>query len=357
MTANIFISWSGSRSKNLALALHDWLKAVVQRANPWMSERDIEAGQRWNEEVISRLKETHIGIICLTPENLKAPWLLFESGALSMILDSARLVPVLFGLSKADFTYPLAHYQAIEADRDGFLSLATLVNRFLADNQLSPTILSSVFQGLWHNLELGFRAVLASPIAPAGAVRRSDREVLEDVLESVRSLQRAVRSGNQFQFDDILESSRWEDYYIRGVNLANSFGGSASDTAALCAYGEAIARAPSDLPTNTFSRLYGYRGAPFKRLNRLAEAEHDLLLAQQWAAEKREIEDAMYNMACVKAMGDEREEAIRILQDLISRNADWAEIVKDPHRLLRYFASIKDDPAFKSLTKAAVIQE
>jgi hypothetical protein len=39
---DVFISWSGQRSKALALQLHDWLKAVVQRANPWMSERDIE---------------------------------------------------------------------------------------------------------------------------------------------------------------------------------------------------------------------------------------------------------------------------------------------------------------------------
>ena len=112
----VFISWSGSRSKSLAVYVHEWIKTVVQRAEPWMSERDIEAGQRWNAQLSSRLKETDFGIICLTPENLTAPWLLFESGALAKALDAARVVPLLFGLKKADLSLPLARFQAVEAD-------------------------------------------------------------------------------------------------------------------------------------------------------------------------------------------------------------------------------------------------
>ena len=65
----VFISWSGARSKRLAFHLHQWLGAVVQRAEPWMSDRDLEAGQRWNEEISAKLKDTHFGIICLTREN------------------------------------------------------------------------------------------------------------------------------------------------------------------------------------------------------------------------------------------------------------------------------------------------
>src|SRR4051812_45766873 len=117
----VFISWSGDRSRALALQLHDWLKAVVQLSDPWMSERDIDAGQRWNEEVSLRLRDTHFGIICLTPNNLNAPWLLFESGALAKALDSARVVPILLGLKKADLTFPLAQFQAQSADREGQL--------------------------------------------------------------------------------------------------------------------------------------------------------------------------------------------------------------------------------------------
>ena len=129
---NVFISWSGPRSKTLALQLHEWVKAVVQRADPWMSERDIDAGQRWNDQISARLKDTHFGIICLTPENLSAPWLLFEAGALAKALDVARVVPVLLDLRKADLAFPLAQFQAVEADRDGFFSLVSALNRALA---------------------------------------------------------------------------------------------------------------------------------------------------------------------------------------------------------------------------------
>ena len=51
---DVFISWSGQRSRAVALALRDWLKAVVQRANQWMSERDIGAGERWDEQISAR---------------------------------------------------------------------------------------------------------------------------------------------------------------------------------------------------------------------------------------------------------------------------------------------------------------
>ena len=37
---NIFISLSGERSKTVALAFKEWLPAILQSAEPWMSETD-----------------------------------------------------------------------------------------------------------------------------------------------------------------------------------------------------------------------------------------------------------------------------------------------------------------------------
>lgn len=73
----VFLSWSGDRSKAVAEALAAWLGQVVQAVEPWLS-RDIAKGTRWGSEVADRLEKSRVGIVCLTPENLDAPWILFE---------------------------------------------------------------------------------------------------------------------------------------------------------------------------------------------------------------------------------------------------------------------------------------
>src|ERR1700684_2611083 len=89
---NVFISWSGERSIHIAEALRWWLKMVVQATKPFMSKTDIDKGSRWHIELAKALESMKVGIICLTPENLSASWLLFEAGALSKTMDKGTLV-------------------------------------------------------------------------------------------------------------------------------------------------------------------------------------------------------------------------------------------------------------------------
>lgn len=51
----VFISWSGTRSKLVAVALHEWLRPILQSVEVWMSEVDIGAGDRWGQEVVREL--------------------------------------------------------------------------------------------------------------------------------------------------------------------------------------------------------------------------------------------------------------------------------------------------------------
>jgi hypothetical protein len=50
----VFISWSGPQSKYIAHALRIWLQSVIQHIDPWMSELDIGAGQRWGHELMKK---------------------------------------------------------------------------------------------------------------------------------------------------------------------------------------------------------------------------------------------------------------------------------------------------------------
>lgn len=341
---NVFVSWSGSRSKTYALHVHGWLRAVLHRAEPWMSEADMVPGQRWNEEISVRLRETHFGIICLTPENLVAPWLLFEAGAIAKAVESARVVPLLFGVKKTELGFPLAQFHAVEADRDGFLALASAINRGFGEKSLDAAVLTSVFNGLWPNLRESLESVDPATAQTSKGIERSDREILEEVLNGVRGIQRAIVASPATA--RLGEQAEWEDYYLRGVNLANSHASRETDLQALQAYSAAIALAPDSLTPNLRSRLFAYRGAMLKRLGRLEEASQDLELAQRWATEDKEINDALYNRACVAAMNGDKDGAINLLESLVSRDSGWIDIVT-----LRtsYFGTLYRHPRFAAL--------
>lgn len=109
---NVFISWSGDRSLAVAQALRDWLPNVIQALEPWLSASDIEQGTRWSTEVSLQLQESRVGIVCLTPENLREPWILFEAGALSKTIANTFVCTYLIDLEITDVSWPLAMFQA-----------------------------------------------------------------------------------------------------------------------------------------------------------------------------------------------------------------------------------------------------
>jgi hypothetical protein len=108
----VFISWSGIVSHQVALALNDWLPCVIQGVQPFLSSEHIHKGAPWFDEIGGQLEETHFGILCLTPTNLEAPWILFEAGALSKKVGQARVVPLVLGFALSELKPPLSNFNA-----------------------------------------------------------------------------------------------------------------------------------------------------------------------------------------------------------------------------------------------------
>ena len=71
----VFITWSGPTSKAVALALREFIPTVAQSVDAFMSDTDVEKGSRWAVDIATELDEAAVGIICLTPDNLLAPWI------------------------------------------------------------------------------------------------------------------------------------------------------------------------------------------------------------------------------------------------------------------------------------------
>ena len=121
---NLTISWSKERSLAVAKALRAWLPGVTQGVDFWISDEDIEGGTRWTEELAAQLESSRFGIVCVTPENVHSPWVLFEAGALSK-LHKSRVAPYLFGLEPSHVAAPLGQFQGLKADRAGTRQLLT----------------------------------------------------------------------------------------------------------------------------------------------------------------------------------------------------------------------------------------
>lgn len=153
-TNNVFISWSGPRSKAAAEALKEWLPTILQAARPWMSASDIDKGTRWREEVTAALDAMKAGIICLSPENLTAEWLLFEAGALSKTRDPKAHVwtYLLADLKPQDVKDPLAMFQATIAEKEDTRKLIHSINKNL-DAGVVEARLDHLFDKLWPDLE------------------------------------------------------------------------------------------------------------------------------------------------------------------------------------------------------------
>jgi TIR domain len=113
----VFISWSGERSRKIAELLRHWLPIVNHSIpSPYVSADAIGKGVRWASDLATELEASNFGLLCLTPENLSAPWLHFEAGALSK-LGQARVAPILFQLRPdAIQGGPLGQFQATTLD-------------------------------------------------------------------------------------------------------------------------------------------------------------------------------------------------------------------------------------------------
>jgi len=95
----LFLSWSGKMSRDIAVALDHWLPYVIQNVKPFVSTGDIDKGRRWSEVLASELAEIGYGIIIVTHDNLREPWINFEAGAISKAIDKSWVSPFLFGVA------------------------------------------------------------------------------------------------------------------------------------------------------------------------------------------------------------------------------------------------------------------
>lgn len=182
----IFISQSGEPSKTIALALKEFIADVHQHAKVWVSDRDISAGTRGEKEIEKQLEGSNFGIVCLTPSNLKAPWILFEAGALSKLPES-RVCTFLYKLEHAEVEKPLGQFQGKKVDEDGTWEIIKSINDCSEDSKRDIEKLKKTFDQWYPKLKIKFEDL--PPSEDQNTKKRTSDEMIPEILTVVRELQ------------------------------------------------------------------------------------------------------------------------------------------------------------------------
>ena len=79
---NIFLSWSKSKSQEIALAIKSFLNGLFRdEIKVWMSSESISYGSTSIPEINKALINSDKCIAIITSDNILSPWIMYETGA------------------------------------------------------------------------------------------------------------------------------------------------------------------------------------------------------------------------------------------------------------------------------------
>lgn len=217
----VFLSWSGNLSHKIACIFREWLPSVIQAIQPYVSSEDIDKGARWSSDIAKELEAAAFGVILVTAENLEAPWVNFEAGALSKSLDKANVSPFLFNVKRSEVQGPLLQFQStIFEEDDVHKLLKSLNNRLEEKERLKADQLDKSFKIWWPELEKSLKAARADGADSEAVKTRSTKPagtaILEELLELARQQQRIINDPEQ------LLPRRYLEYALRSIEASGA---------------------------------------------------------------------------------------------------------------------------------------
>ncbi len=209
----VFLSWAGDDSKYIAETLKTWLPQVLQALDPWMSTH-IEKGEAWDGAIAEGLSDSPVGILCLTKDSIKSNYLHYEAGAIANVPNS-KVCTFLYELKNADVKQPLGRFQHTRFEKGEMLKLLKTINGKLTEvgeRSISDVQLEKALEVNWSELE---EKLKGTPKSKEVKVERPDRELLEEILERVRS-----NNFNNLKIKD--ETLRELEDELLGIQLPTS---------------------------------------------------------------------------------------------------------------------------------------
>ena len=195
----VFVSWSGEYAKEVAVALKSFLENTIQACDPFVSDQDIEAGDRWAEEIRRTLDDSKAGIICLTRDRLESRWINYEAGAMA---TTKRVIPYCIDLDPTQLGLPLGQNQAVRADRTGTARLIRSLNELLGEGQRTEKQLDVSMDAWWNGLETNLSKAKVAEEARRGRPVTEPNPTVDDRLRTIEDLIRSLGAQEEAKRGD-----------------------------------------------------------------------------------------------------------------------------------------------------------
>lgn len=203
----VFISWSGATSLKVAQIFREWLPSVIQSIEPYVSSEDIDKGARWSTDIATELADSTFGILCVTKDNIEAPWLSFEAGALSKTMEKSFVTPFLFDIKRSEVKGPILQFQSTIFEKEDIKKMVKTLNKASGDSGISETRLDNYFDVWYPTLESKLTELKSEVIITNEEDEKQNTdhssEILEEILELSRDNQKLLRTPDNRLYEDI----------------------------------------------------------------------------------------------------------------------------------------------------------
>lgn len=211
---HVFISWSGEKSLVYAEELKKLIEGCIQAATAFCSSQDIHNGDNWSRTLFDELASSKYGIICVTKDNISAPWINFEAGAIANKLGN-KMTAFLIDLNTSDINSPLSFYQATKVDKSSILNLLYSINDTL-DKKVDKDIIKNTLDYYYSQFEKNINTHSFAVNLKSEETYKHIMKILENTNETLDFIKRidAIMPSITEEIDSISKTDYQKKYDI-----------------------------------------------------------------------------------------------------------------------------------------------
>lgn len=167
---NVFLSWSKPKSKELAIATKAFLEGMFRKSiEIWISNEGIKFGEMSLLEINMALRKSEKCLVFLTKDNIKSPWIMYESGAVAVAnyqenntqKTKSSVIPIVFEeIEDKEFEKnPINQFQRLMFTKNNMRNLVKQLNEVMGafDNE---ELLKAQFEINWKELNKTVKQIL-----------------------------------------------------------------------------------------------------------------------------------------------------------------------------------------------------